>query len=206
MNNFSKIILFLVLCLALWFCYDKFSNGNFKLPDFFQKTSPQQTEIDKPEVKQPTEDEKEPQNPKANEDSYIYVYMLTTDKSGSQFLKPVKRPLAPGKDRLTQAVTVLLSGPNNIEISEGIYSEIPDAARLISVTDAADRVTINLNNAFSVGGGSDSTYARMRQLIKTVLANTEKPVYMQIDGKTADVIGGEGITVTQPLSEKSLDE
>ncbi|MCR5260764.1 MAG: GerMN domain-containing protein [Candidatus Gastranaerophilales bacterium] len=206
MNNFSKIILVLVLCLAIWFCYDKFGNGKIKFPEITQKPTDIQTDVDKPDINNPDDEKQEPQNPKTSEDSYIYVYMLTTDKAGGQFLKPVKRPLAPGKDRLTQAVTLLLSGPNNIEISEGIYSEIPDAARLISVTETSDKVTINLNNSFSLGGGSDSTYARMRQLIKTVLANTEKPVYMQIDGKTADVIGGEGITVTQPLSEKSLDE
>lgn len=206
MNNFSKIILFLVLCLAIWFGYDKFINGKIQIPQISSLKTGEQTSVENQNNEdKPKEEEQQPPQ-ETKEDSYIYVYMLTTDKAGGQFLKPVKRPLAPGKDRLTQAVTLLLSGPNNIELSNGVYSEIPDAARLISVTTSEDKVTINLSNSFGVGGGSDSTYARMRQLIKTVLANTDKPVYLQLDGKTADVIGGEGITVTQPLSEKSLDE
>ncbi|MBQ2643962.1 GerMN domain-containing protein, partial [bacterium] len=160
MNNFSKLIVFIVICLAIWWGYDKFTGGNVKIPDFTDKENTQiidnnpveEIKNENTEIKQKTEEK---------DDTYIYVYMLTTDKSGGQFLKPVKRPLAPGKDRLTQAITMLLSGPNNIEISDGIYSEVPDAARLISITTTDDKVIINLSSSFAVGGGSDSTYSRM---------------------------------------------
>ena len=203
MNNLSKLIIFLVLCLALWWGYDNFLGGKVKIPEL-----PKKETIDEPKTEEPPEI-KEPDDTKKTEtdnETYIYVYMLTTDKSGGQFLKPVKRPLPPGKDKLNYAVTALLSGPNNIETTNGIYTEIPETTRLLAITTADDRVTINLTGSFGTGGGSDSTYSRMRQLIKTVLANSDKPVYLQLDGKQADIIGGEGITVTQPLSEKSLDE
>lgn len=207
MNNFSKLLIFIVLCLAIWWGYDKFLGGKVEFPKIPEVQTPDekvpQTKDDKPVEK---DEDTQNQQDDTKAESYIYVYMLTADKSGAQFLKPVKRPLAPGKDKLTQAVSLLLSGPNNIELSKGLYSEIPDASRLLSVTTADDRVTINLSGSFAEGGGSDSTYSRMRQLIKTVLANSDKPVYLQLDGRQADVIGGEGITVTQPLSEKSLDE
>ena len=56
------------------------------------------------------------------------------------------------------------------------------------------------------GGGTESTYTRIKQLIKTAKANTNLPVYLYINGRQADVIGGEGIMLKQPLSERSLDD
>ena len=38
------------------------------------------------------------------------------------------------------------------------------------------------------------------------LLTVKKPIYLYIDGKQAEVLGGEGIMITQPLSENSLDE
>ena len=64
---------------------------------------------------------------------------------------------------------------------------------------------INLTSAFEAGGGTDSLYKRIYQLIKTAKLNTDKPVYLYIEGRKADVIGGEGIMLNQPLNENSLD-
>ena len=64
---------------------------------------------------------------------------------------------------------------------------------------------IDLSSAFEGGGGTESLYIRLSQLIKTAKANTNLPVYLYINGRQADVIGGEGIMIKQPLSERSLD-
>lgn len=206
MNTFSKIIIFIVICAAGWWAYDSFLADKIKLPDF---STEKETEILLPnknneENQKPADEPKEPIN--REKEQSIYVYMLTTDKAGTQFLKPVARPLPPGKDKLSYAVRQLFVGPNHNETAKGIYSEIPESAKLIAVTDSELKVIVDVTGSFSYGGGSDSIYSRVRQLIKTVLANTDKPVYLYIDGKQADVIGGEGISLTQPLSEKSLDE
>lgn len=202
MNNLSKLIILIFVALAGWWCYDKFLAEKINFNPTENDTiitTPQE-----PKEEQDKEPEEKQEEEKTTET--IYVYMLTTDNSGNQFLKPVKRPLAPGKDKLGYAVEMLLAGPNKTESAKGIYTEVPQSAKLISVTTSEDKVTINLTGSFGTGGGSDSTYSRMRQLIKTVLTNTNKPVYLQLDGAQADIIGGEGITVSQPLSEKSLDE
>ena len=67
-------------------------------------------------------------------------------------------------------------------------------------------IGIDLSSGFVYGGGTDSVYKRLYQLIKTINRNTEKPAYLYIDGKQADVIGGDGIMITQPLSENSIGE
>jgi len=46
----------------------------------------------------------------------------------------------------------------------------------------------------------------MMQLIKTAVANTNnKKIYLYLDGQQVNMIGGEGIMISQPLTEKSLD-
>ena len=64
---------------------------------------------------------------------------------------------------------------------------------------------IDLSSAFEGGGGTESLYTRLNQLIKTATANTNLPVYLYINGHQADVVGGEGIMIKQPLNERSLD-
>jgi len=104
------------------------------------------------------------------------------------------------------AVVNLLKGPNNSEKNNKIYSEVPSGTKLISVKENSKRVIINLSSDFEFGGGGDSLYKRMYQLIKTVNKNTKKPVYLYIDGKQANVIGGEGLMLKQPLRGNSLDD
>lgn len=204
MNNFSKFILFIVICIALWWGYDTFVDGKFKIPVI----GPQNEDIENVSEAKDTEPESVTDTPRdiQQNQEYVYIYLLTTDKNGTQFLKPVKRELPIGVDKLSFAVNSLFSGATNTEITTGLYSEVPEESKLLSTETSADKIIINLNSSFEYGGGSDSIYSRMRQLIKTVLANTNRPVYLYINGKQVDIIGGEGISVSQPLSEKSLDE
>ena len=65
---------------------------------------------------------------------------------------------------------------------------------------------IDLSSNFESGGGAESTYTRVKQIIKTANANTNTPTYLYINGKQANVIGGEGIMIKQPLNERSFDE
>ena len=44
------------------------------------------------------------------------------------------------------------------------------------------------------------------QIIKTANSNTKLPAYLYVNGHQANVIGGEGVMVKQPLNERSLDE
>lgn len=220
MNNFSKLVIFIVICLGLWWGYDNFLAEKFPMPELkgFETKNltddiePQEEKKVEPEKTQPEVKKSEEPKKKVSEqkpkivDEYVYIYMLTTDKSGNQFLKPVKRPLKGGEDKLSYAVKLLIAGPNGAEKAEGVYTEVPANSHLNSVTTYDTKVIIDMASTFAYGGGSDSLYSRLRQLIKTVLANSNKPVYLYIDGKQANIVGGEGLTISQPLKETSLDE
>ena len=102
---------------------------------------------------------------------------------------------------LSNARKSLLKGPNSEERKSGVYSEIPSGTKLISVITSDDKIIINLNDDFQYGGGTESINNRLKQLVKTVIAiHPDKNIYLYIEGKQVDVMGGDGVMITQPLN------
>ena len=134
------------------------------------------------------------------------VKIFITDTKGN--LRSVNREcdLSTETSCFKFAIKELISGPTKWEKDKGLSSEIPPSTKILSVRESSNNILIDLSENFESGGGAESLYIRIRQLIKTSLANTKVPVYLYINGKQADVIGGEGIMIKQPLTEKSLDD
>lgn len=204
MSNFSKIFLLVLTLITAFYLKENF----FDKSDFFAKFHKSKTsveEVNTEKVKN-EKDESEEQSKKAIKKNYVYIYFLGVDKEGNSIFKKVKRE-SDGDSKLESAIGGLLKGPDSSEKKLGIFNEIPKGTRLLSIDQKGNDIIINLSSDFKYGGGTDSIYSRMRQLIKTALANApHKNVYLYLDGKQVDVIGGEGIMVSQPLSESSLDD
>lgn len=161
--------------------------------------------ISEPEIQQPEEKEVQPQPVK--EKVYVNVFFIGQNANKEEVYKAVNREYDEDIDgsKIKFAIQSLIMGPKQDERAKGVYSEIPAGTKIISINESPDRVIINLNSAFENGGGTDSIYKRLYQIIKTAKRNTNKPVYLYIEGKKADVIGGEGIMINQPLNDNSLD-
>ncbi|CDE62710.1 putative uncharacterized protein [Fusobacterium sp. CAG:439] len=159
-----------------------------------------------PETQIPKE-EIQKTKPETVEKVYVNVFFIGQNANKEEVYRAVNREYDKDIDgpKIKFAIQSLISGPTAYEKSKGVYSEIPAGTRVISINETADKVVINLNSAFENGGGTDSLYKRLNQLIKTAKRNTNKPVYLYIEGNKAEVIGGEGIMITQPLNENSLD-
>lgn len=124
----------------------------------------------------------------------VKVYFM--DKNGT-YAPAIRKTAAPS---LEYAIRQLLKGPSEKEKKAGYYSEIPTDTKLLSITNAKGKIIINLSSAFEQGGGTESIINRIHQLIKTANANSDgKPIYLFLNGKQVDVIGGEGIMIEQPL-------
>ena len=151
--------------------------------------------------------EEEPQKPQEKEKVYINVYFIGQNANKEEVYKAVNREYDETIDgsKIKFAIKSLISGPKSEEKAKGVYTEIPSGTKLISIHETQAEVIVNLNSAFEQGGGTESLYKRLYQLIKTAKRNTTKPVYLYIDGSKAEVIGGEGIMITQPLNDNSLD-
>ena len=207
MSNFSKIVIIILLLLSFFFIREKYGSNiesfissigtmkNIELPKINQE---KQETVKKPTVepsKQTTTTEKQ----------VVNIYFLALDADDNGIYKKVTREITTKETKLEFAIKELLKGPNLVEKSLGAYSEIPKTTKLLGVKTSGNKIIIDLSSDFQYGGGTDSVYSRMMQLIKTAINNTNKKVYLHLDGKQVNIIGGEGIMISQPLSEKSLE-
>ncbi|MBR2525909.1 GerMN domain-containing protein [bacterium] len=197
MNNFIKIGLIIVIILAGIYVKMAF----FGSPDVIE---------DNKQISEETSTEKnneQPQKEDKLEYQTINVFFIAHNSAGEEVYRAVKRDYLPEYgSQLKFAVKSLINGPSEKEKKAGVYTEIPAGTRLISITETPSRVVINLTSEFENGGGTDGIYKRLFQLIKTVKLNSNLPLYLQLDGKQVDVIGGEGVMINQPLSEEFANE
>lgn len=206
MNFTQRLGLFILIVISIVYIYFSFFNNEFKLADFKSMDS-EKTEFNpfEPPVKELEKSVKkqEIQQNKKN-DKVVKIFIIDSDAK----IRPVTRTcdLNVEKSCFEYAIKELVSAPSKWEKSKGFTSEIPHGTKVLSVRESSNSIMIDLSSNFESGGGTESTYCRVKQVIKTAKANTSLPVYLFINGRQANVIGGEGIMIKQPLSERSLDE
>ena len=200
MNFSQKLGIFCLIVITVVYVYFSFfGKDGFKINRSGQKY---QTETDINTGNNSGMDE--PDKKEKHEIKTVKIFV--TDTKGNMRSVNRKCDTATEKSCFAFAIKELIAAPSDWEKSKGLSSEIPAGTKILSVREGANNILIDLSPAFESGGGAESTYIRIHQLIKTALANTKQPVYLYINGKQADVIGGEGIMIKQPLSEKSLDD
>lgn len=197
MNFSQKLGLFILIVISLAYVYFSFFTAegvHFKFPEKIYKNN-----------ESVSVGEQEPQEVTEKKPDIRTIKIFITDADGK--LRSVNRECDTSAEKscFEFAVKELISAPSRWEKSKGFTSEIPSGTKILSVREGEGSIMIDLSSAFEGGGGTESTYTRIRQIIKTANANTNLPVYLYINGRQADVIGGEGIMIKQPLNERSLD-
>lgn len=198
MNFSQRLGLFILILISVAYVYFSFFDKKIKLPEFNLKN-------DTSTVYNPLENKStEKVEDKKQENKNVKIFIL--DKNGN--LRSVNRACDIEKENscFTFAIRELVNAPTKWEKSKGFTSEIPQGTKIISIRESAESIMIDLSSNFETGGGAESTYTRIHQIIKTVNANTSIPTYLYINGRQANVIGGEGIMIKQPLNERSFDE
>jgi spore germination protein GerM len=134
----------------------------------------------------------------------VQVYWLKTDADS---IEPAASP-----------VTVAANQPNAVlkaafeEMLEGsgdpaLTSTVPQGTKLREVQVKEDGIHVNLSEEFTTGGGSTSMTGRLAQVIYTATTlNPEAPVWISVEGKPLEVLGGEGLIVDQPMTRDSFEE
>ena len=208
MSNSSKIVILILLVLSFFFIKERYGTTIEKILNSFGSIS--KVEFNK---KDNNADSKERiKKPITQKDvdklgkNIVEIYFLALDSNDNGIYRKVHRELPPGENKFEYAIKELLKGPNVIEKAQGTYTEIPKTTKLLSIKQTEKKIIINFSEDFQNGGGTDSIYSRMMQLIKTAINNTKnKKIYLYLNGKQVNIIGGEGIMITQPLTEKSLE-
>lgn len=133
---------------------------------------PDEVQVLQRSVQEETIDHKVPEV-KENTKEFVNVYFIGKNEHNEEVYKAVKRHYNKDVDgsKIKFAVTSLIRGPKGEEKQFGVYTEIPSGAEVISISEQKDKVIVNLNSAFVTGGGTESLYKRLYQLIKTVKLN-----------------------------------
>lgn len=104
---------------------------------------------------------------------------------------------------LEAAFDSLLAG----SVDAAASSTIPEGTKLRDVKIQNDGIHVNLSEEFTTGGGSASMTGRVAQVLYT--ATTLQPdakVWIDVEGKPLEVLGGEGLELDQPLTRQSFKE
>lgn len=101
------------------------------------------------------------------------------------------------------ALKSLLSGPTD----KSFATTIPKGTKLKEVSLEADGVHLDLSKQFTTGGGSTSMTGRVAQILYTAssLDPTTK-VWIKVEGKQLEVLGGEGFELEQPLTRENFQK
>jgi len=88
----------------------------------------------------------------------------------------------------TEAIGLLLGGPAEEEKNQGYITNIPDGAKLNSITIVEGRADVDFSSEIESGGGSCSMEARIAQIKETLLQfPTVTDVKISVDGRTENI-------------------
>ncbi|QSJ17745.1 GerMN domain-containing protein [Nostoc sp. UHCC 0702] len=155
-------------------------------------------------VTNPNPKQGQPSTTQPDKQQTANIYWLRPkEKSVDLVPQPVQIAATQPNQVLEKAFQSLLEGP-----SEGTDSTtIPKGTKLLGLKVENKEVHVNLSEDFTNGGGSTSMIARVGQVVYT--ATTLDPnakVYISVNGKQLDVLGGEGVELEQPLTRESFKE
>ncbi len=103
-----------------------------------------------------------------------------------------------------ESLTILLASAGK----EGKQTTtIPAGTKLLSSKIKDDGLHIDLSKEFSQGGGSTSMQGRIAQVLYTATSrNPDMPVWIAVEGKQLEALGGEGVEIKQPLTRKAFQQ
>lgn len=133
------------------------------------------------------------------------IYWLK-DTGSKQELVP--QPITTAADQkpgtvLETAFNDLLAGPKNATVS----TTIPEGTKLRGLKMEHNGIHVNLSEEFTTGGGSAAMIGRVAQIIYTATSlQPSAQVWIEVEGKPLEVLGGEGLELEQPLTRQSFQE
>lgn len=145
----------------------------------------------------------QPSTTQPNEKTAQVYWLKPKETNVALVPQPVKVAANQPNQALERAFQALLEGP-----TEGTDSTtIPKGTKLLGLKVEGDEVHVNLSDSFTSGGGSTSMVGRVGQVVYTASSlNPKAKVYIDVNGKPLDVLGGEGVELQQPLTRESFDK
>ncbi|MDF5738867.1 MULTISPECIES: GerMN domain-containing protein [unclassified Nostoc] len=139
-----------------------------------------------------------------NEQTANVYWLRPKEKNVALVPQAVKVASVQPNQALEAAFQSLLAGPTGGTDST---TTIPKATKLLGLKAKNDEVHVNLSEDFTSGGGTTSMMGRVGQVVYTATTlNPKAKVYIDVNGKPLDVLGGEGVELQQPLTRESFQK
>lgn len=104
------------------------------------------------------------------------------------------------RSALQTLITEVPSDPN-------LFNAIPSNTKILDLEVKGKEIRLNLSQAFEQGGGTTSIRGRLLQVLYTLTSlEPSAQVYLAIEGKAIDYLGGEGIEVKQPMTRQDYPD
>ena len=137
----------------------------------------------------------------------LQLCFLEIDGDGLVYRKMIKRKVPKNDSPLTNAIKLLLKGPDPLQSTEkNCMSVIPKGTILLSAKVQNGVAYLNFNDAleFNQDGVVGRNYS-LEQIVFTATSfPTVKSVQILIDGKKQDYLGSEGTWIGSPLSRENF--
>ena len=137
--------------------------------------------------------------------SQAKTYWLSANSDKLDFVtNAVSVQKSANKDQVLQtALEQLLNQTPNPPAS----TAIPSGTQLLSLKMSSKGVYLNLSDAFTQGGGSESMMGRLGQILYTASSvDPNMPVWISVEGKLLETLGGEGLMLEQPITRQWFKE
>ncbi len=103
---------------------------------------------------------------------------------------------------LRTALSTMLEEPVK---QPGLYSAIPPKTKVLDFTIKDKNIQLNLSKEFTSGGGSASMIGRVVQVLYTSTSlDPDAKLFLSIEGKPLNYLGGEGLEIQQPITRKDF--
>jgi spore germination protein GerM len=138
-------------------------------------------------------------------DQNVQVYWLKSTDTQFELVPSPVTVSAPGQPEtlLKAALEAMLKGSDAPELT----STVPQGTTLRQVELKPDGVHVDLSQEFTTGGGSTSMTGRVGQVIYTATTLDPKaPVWLAVEGKPLEVLGGEGLIIDQPMTRENFEQ
>jgi spore germination protein GerM len=147
---------------------------------------------------------KAPAPAKVPTEASVQIYWLKTVGSDIELAAaPIALNAAQPNVILKAAFEKMLQGSTDPTLT----SAIPANTKLQELKIQPDGIHVDLSSEFTTGGGSTAMMGRVAQVIYT--ATTLDPnasVWISINDKPLDVLGGEGLVLDQPMTRQEFDQ
>lgn len=185
----------------------------------------EQPPVHEPEPPVTTREDKEPEKPAAtsakpqpekpentgkpvqNAYTTLQLCFVEIDPEGSINRKLIKRSVPKNDSPLTQAINLLLQGPDTTKSEEkNCTSLIPSGVKLLGVKISDGVAYLDFNDSFEINtNGVEGYNAQLMQIVYTATTfSTVNSVQFLIEGKKKEYLGSEGQWIGSPLTRNSF--